>query len=461
MQPHDIFRSSAISASRRRRVFPGLAALLCGLFGGCAALTNPVGDAVPVHRLPQDVHGLRREEERTIPLTLLRQKPPDVYRLAPGDVLGVWIEGILGDKNQAPPIQVGEHSGLPPAFGYPIPITADGNIRLPLIDPIRVEGRTLAEVQEDVLKAYTVTKKVLQPGAGKFIVTLMHPRTYHVLVVRQDTGAVSLGGSQTLSGQLAGAGGLIGQTKRGTGFVIDLPAYENDVLNALAKTGGLPGLDAENEVIIQRGSFSDFADPEAMRRCVDLQSSGQLSGPDGAGANWIRIPLRLRAGKPPPFRPDDVVLRSGDIIFIEARDTEVFYTAGLLLPHQYPLPRDYSLDIIEAIAYTNGPLNNGGLSVNNLSGNLLQGGIGFPSPSLLTVLRRTPGGGQISIRIDLNKALRDRRERVLVQPGDVLVLQETPLEAISRYVTDVFRLNFLGTIVRQRDLTGTATLNVP
>jgi protein involved in polysaccharide export with SLBB domain len=456
MQPHDTFSSPAAPAARRVYVLAGVAALLCGLVSGCAALTNPVGDAVPVHRLPDEVHGRRREEERTIPLALLRQKPPEVYRLAPGDVLGVWVEGILGDKNQPPPVHMpAEHSNRLPAFGYPIPVTADGTIHLPLIDPIKVEGRTLSEVQDEILKAYTVTKKILQPGAGKVIVTLMNPRTYHVLVVRQDTGAVALGGAQVPGGA------LIGQTKRGTGFSLDLPAYENDVLNALTRTGGLPGLDAENEVIIQRGSFGDFADSEAMRRCLELQPAGQVGGQDGTGTNWVRIPLRLRPGESPPFRPEDVVLRNGDIVFIEARDTEVFYTAGLLLPRQYPLPRDYSLDVIEAIAYTQGPLNNGGLSVNNLSGNLLQNGLGFPSPSLLTVLRRTPGGGQIPIRIDLNKALRDRRERVLVQPGDVLVLQETPLEAGTRYLTDVLHFNFLGTIIRQNDLIGTGSLSVP
>jgi hypothetical protein len=456
MQPHDTFRSPAPPAARRGRVLTGVAALLCGLFGGCAALTNPVADAVPVHRLPDEVHGRRREEERTIPLTLLRQKPPDVYRLAPGDVLGVWVEGVLGDKNQPPPVHVSERGDRPPSFGFPVPVTGDGAIRLPLVDPIRVEGRTLAEVQEEVVKAYTVTKKILQPGAGRIIVTLMNPRTYHVLVVRQDTGAVAVG--SPLPG---GGGGLIGQTKRGTGFSLELPAYENDVLNALTRTGGLPGLDAENEVIIQRGSSAGFADAEAVRRCLDLQAGGHVGGQDGDSSNWVRIPLRLRPGESPPFRPEDVVLRNGDIVFIEARDTEVFYTAGLLLPRQYPLPRDYSLDVIEAIGYTQGPLNNGGIGVNNLSGNLLANGIGFPSPSLLTVLRRTPGGGQIPIRIDLNKALRDRRERVLVQPGDILVLQETPLEAGTRYFTDVFHLNFLGTIIRQQDLIGTSSLSLP
>src|SRR5262245_48731710 len=93
-----------------------LAATLCG----CAAVSNPVGDAVPVERLPPEVLGRPKAEEKTIPLPLLRQKPPDVYRLEAGDVLGVYIENVLGDRNQPPPVRVPELGNTPPAFGFPI-----------------------------------------------------------------------------------------------------------------------------------------------------------------------------------------------------------------------------------------------------------------------------------------------------------------------------------------------------
>jgi protein involved in polysaccharide export with SLBB domain len=430
---------------------PRLAALLLGLcglgLGGCSALTNPVGDAVPVRRLPPEVLGRRKDEERTIPLSWLRQKAPDVYRLAPGDTLGVWVdlEGPLGDKSLPPPVRLGDSENATPAIGYPVPVRDDGSISLPQIDPLRVEGLTVKEAEAEIIKAYTVTKKIIRPGRERVIVTLMKPRTYQVLVVRQDSGALTVG--QT---------GAIGQTKRGTGYSLDLPAYKNDVLNALARTGGLPGLDAQNEVVIQRGALSDFTDPAAMRCAVE----GGAPGASGA-TPAVRIPLRMRPGEPPPFRPEDVVLRTGDIVFIEARDTEVFYTGGLLPPHQFPVPRDYDLDVIQAISFVNGPLVNGGINVSNLNGNLLQPGIGFPSPSLVTILRRTPGGGQIPIRVDLNVALRDPRERVLVQPGDMILLQETVAEATGRYLTEVFRFSFLGTTIRQRDLLGTATLSLP
>ena len=429
-----------------------LAVVLAAVVSGCAAVSNPVADAVPIRRLPPEVMGERKEEERTIPLTWLRQKPAEAHRAAAGDLLGIWVEGVFGtgdpERPEPPPVRPGE-GAAPPAIGNPFPVRENGTIELPFVPPIKVEGLTLDQIQAEVVKAYTETKKFLKPGQARVTVTLMRPRHYHVLVVRQDTGAVTLGGGGPLGG------GLISQTKRGTGYAIDLPAYENDVLNALNRTGGLPGLDARNEVVIQRGTAADPSDPEAARRAMEQGPSARTGG------DWVRIPLRLRPGEPPPFRPEDVVLSNGDIVFIEARDTEVFYVGGLLPSRQIPLPRDYDLDVVQAIAFANGPLVNGGVNNNNLAGNIVQGGIGFPSPSLATVLRRTHGGGQIPIRVDLNRALRDPRERVLIQPGDIIILQETPLEAISRYVTNVLRLNFFGTFIRERDLLGTGNLAIP
>ncbi len=68
------------------------------------------------------------------------------------------------------------------------------------------------------------------------------------------------------------------------------------------------------------------------------------------GRHVIRIPIRLGPGETADIRPEDVILYDGDIVFIESRDTEVFYTGGLLGGGQYTLPRDYDLDIMQAIS---------------------------------------------------------------------------------------------------------------
>jgi protein involved in polysaccharide export with SLBB domain len=422
-----------IRSSESRLRLGLMAVALAGLPVGCASVTNPVADGIPTRRLPEEIFPKLRDDLRTIPLSLLRQ-PPLVggYKLDKGDVLGILIESVLGEKNQAPPVRLADLGGQPPALGYPIPVQEDGTITLPYVEPLNVKDKTLLDVQNMIREAYTRKRQILQPGTERIIVTLLQPRKYHVLVVRQDGGT----GVNVENG--------LGNSKRGTGYSLDLPAGENDVLNALARTGGLPGLDAVNEVTIERSD-------------VKLNPDGTMP-PEAIS----RIPLRLRNGEPITFKPEDVVLRNGDIVFIETRDTEVFYTGGLLPPGEFALPRDYDLDIIEAIARVHGPLVNGGFNQNNqFSSQLLASGLGFPSPSLATVLRKTSYGRQLAIRVDLNKALRDPRERVIIQPSDIIILQEKPSEAFVRYFSTVFRYNFLGTIIRQRDLEATLNLNGP
>jgi protein involved in polysaccharide export with SLBB domain len=390
-------------------------------------------------------------------MSLLSQKPPDLYQLAPGDVLGVWIEGVLGEANLPLPIQSGstvlirEQRRIPPALGYPIPVREDGTIALPLVDPISVKGLSIAQAQDAIRRAYTADKQIIRPGRERIIVSLMHPRQYHVVVIRQES-----------ANFVTGPEGIVSTAKRGTGHEVDLPAYENDVLHALAQTGGLPGLDAFDEIVVQRGYRRAAKDDVAVKKKSEAHPSlDKQEASTALEGQTIRIPLRTRGGEP-AFGPEDVVLRTGDTVFLEARDQDVFFSAGLLPAGEHVLPRDVDLDVIGAIARVRGPLVNGGFAVSNLSGALIAPGIGNPSPSLLTVVRRTPGGGQVAIRVDLNRALCDSRERILVQAGDVLILQETPSETLARYFSQTFlNFNLAWQVIHESFATGVLDISAP
>jgi hypothetical protein len=172
--------------------------------------------------------------------------------------------------------------------------------------------------------------------------------------------------------------------------------------------------------------------------------------------------LKLHPGEPPPFRPEDVILQTGDIVYIRARRQEFFYTGGILPPGKFPLPRDYDLDIIQAVLQIGGPLLSSGVNPINIQGQIAGVGIGFPSPSWLTVLRRTPGGGQVPIRVSLNRALTDPRERILVLPDDVLLLQERPDEGFARYFNQTFfNFNLMWQAIHGEFITGKVTVNTP
>lgn len=424
---------------------------LVAVASGCTSLISPIS-GVPAHRLPPEFLAQPRNNLVPIDFSRLRQEPPREYLLDKGDVLGIYIEGVLGDLNQLPPVHFPEPgSELPPAIGYPVPVREDGTIALPLVPPIPVRGLTLNQAQDAIRKAYTIDQEILRPGKDRIIVTLMRERTYSIIVIRQDgVDASTLGPVSARGGGGFGRGGGFAarSSQLSRGQVIQLPAYKNDVLHALATTGGLPGVNAKNEVKILRSSLLDAQKRDAFVQQFYLQHGDQgpclCAPPLPDDPSIIRIPLRLPPGEVPRFRPEDIILEDGDIVLIESRETEVFYTGGLLGPGEYPLPRDYDLDALTALSVVGPGVGNpfggfggtgGGIGAN------LGTALGGAPPGQLYILRKTPCNGQVIIAVDMNRAIRDPRARPLIQPGDVLILRYKPEEEVLNFGIGTFFLH--------------------
>lgn len=399
--------------------------------GGCAALTNPVADGIPVNRLPDEVLGRPRTDMREVPLNLLRQKETDDYRVDKGDVLGIVADEVLTKANQPIPIQPSPTADRPAATGVPVVVQEDGKIILPLVPPIEVKGLTIPQVREAIIKAITVDKEIVKPGEARVLVDLIQRRTVQVLVIRQDA---------QLGPAPGGYGSVVyGGNRRGIGYTLKLEAGRNDLLRALIASGGPPGVDSVNEVVIRRGEYD----------------------PNDPAKGYVRIPLRTFPDVPLTFTEKDIILGDGDTIYIAARDTEIYYTAGLLGAAQIALPRDYDLRVIEAIAQVRGPLVNGSFNQNQFTANAVNTGIGNPNASLVSVVRKIAPDRQITIRVDLNRAFRDPRENILIQPGDILVMQERPGEAVARYLTQTFRLTSTVDAIRSASINSTLVGNQP
>jgi hypothetical protein len=88
------------------------------------------------------------------------------------------------------------------------------------------------------------------------------------------------------------------------------------------------------------------------------------------------------------------------------------------------MPRDEDIDVIEAIALANGsvggPLGQSGLALaGGQPGHMVK-------PTRVIILRETPDGRQVPIRVDLARAMTDQKERILIQANDVVMLQFKP-----------------------------------
>lgn len=650
----------------RRKFFAGLCLLLL-LQTGCAAF-RPV-QGIPARYLSAEMKEGERSARRTINPSLLGQASPPAHLIDAGDVLAIYVEGFIGKASDPPPVHFPMNNETAPSFGLPYPVREDGTISLPAVGSVNLRGLTLIQAEERVRQAYLQPRQLIRPDFHRVQVNLQRPRHYRVLVIRQDSRSEPQSNGST--GQIN-----IGMAKRGTGKVVNLPAYCNDVLNALTASDGLPGLDAENAVYIirRRGNFqggtldprwptdlnpallmqpgaakdvpiirgqspeSDSgylhsqnvvralyvgserrdvqqistqptpgrngyyppnpsmnsntplepsriwqdrpvnaqvafepnpvglqpgvsAGPSPLGHTLPQQTYGTIpspavpygthtvpplsgvapnsqspggpqhfrpadrdlygsgvgptpidpgygqpqpqygnqqyvppgskthspvldgsaippagNGPTGGGLPYgmsphsipvgnlpfgtgvergiptdggqfdpghslaggdtldgrkvIRIPIQLGPGETADIRPEDVVLYDGDIVFIESRDTEVFYTAGLLGGGQFTLPRDYDLSILEALSLAQSRGTGGARSVGGVSA--LNNDVSI-SPSTAIVLRKLPDGSEIPIKIDLYRARTDLAERIVIQPGDYILLQYTPLEAVAAF----------------------------
>jgi polysaccharide biosynthesis/export protein len=423
-----------------------VAAVLASL-SGCSTISQCVTGipAIPAHRVPREFLGRKRTDMQEITLSRLRQNPPKVYQLAPNDVLGIYIETVLGSADMPPPVNFSLDGSKPPSLGFPVPVREDGTLALPLVEPIQVSGLTLTQATDAIRDAYTVGKRILPAGKDRIIVTLQRQREYRVLVVREESGGNGGGG---------GAGLILGPTKRGTGANVFLPAYENDLLSALNKTGGLPGLDAKNEILILRGNFEDGAQRDQLiarlKACQD-PCECEMDIPDDV--NLIRIPLRFYPEQVPMFKEQDIILQTGDIVMVQSREREQYYTGGAIAGGARPLPRDYDLDVLQAVALAGGSVASSGTGIGSGGGGGGGGGGGIgggggggvrgTTPSRAIVLRKTCNGGEIPIKVDLRRALTSPSERILIQPEDTIIVQYTFAEELYNAAIQMVSFNFL------------------
>jgi len=251
----------------RLRTYSVVFWVLCGFAGvgltcGCAAM-HPIS-GIPADKLPEEYRYSHRSDRETIDLSLLRQKQPDAYRLDAGDILSVAIDGVLEGGGAAtgarelPPVHFSNAQENRSAVGFPVTVQDNGTITLPYAPPISVRGLTVPQLQQHLRKVYTQDHPILKPGADRIFVALHQKRTYRVLVIRQESGNRTRSLSTT---------DIAADTnnKWGAGRAVSLPAYRNDVLNALAETGGMPGLDAENAIyVIRRRHFGPGAQPTPL-----------------------------------------------------------------------------------------------------------------------------------------------------------------------------------------------------
>jgi len=400
-----------------------------GVGGGCITTCN---QAIPASQVPPELLAPPRSAQTPIDFTLLQQVPSKEHILGPGDTVGVYVPNVFPPEGQ-PPVdfpdtETPRYPGqtITPRLGTPVFVDPQGRVQLPDLPPQQVAGLTVAQAQASIAKAY-VDAQILKPGRDHVLLALIKPRIYKVTVLREDVEATESIRKDTYV-----------WAKRGSAQVLEMPAYENDVLHALVASGGLPGTDAHAHLWLIRAPASKANDENSLPApsLTQLLAEGVQAGP----GHLICIPLRGYPGEPLPFGPEDVLLRDGDVLYVPSRETEFFYVGGYLSGGQIPLPRDYDLDVLGAIAIANGNIGGptgeqGATAFRSGPGNIIP-------PSSAIIVRQFADGRQLKIAVNLKRALVDPRERILIVPGDLVLVQYTMPELMGNVLINFVDVNY-------------------
>ncbi|MEM9702769.1 MAG: polysaccharide biosynthesis/export family protein, partial [Planctomycetota bacterium] len=440
-------RRAGRAESRRRGVLAVLAVICVSVASsGCAAFFPIAGG--PAEKLACSFRTPVRTPRRPIDLSLLGQPRPSVYRLDTGDVVGIYAPALFGDGGlEQPPTIVAETTeSLIPGQGYPHRVGRDGALHIPLLGPVMVRGLTPREaggrIVELIRAQYQIDEDKEDPVVN---LSVLRERTISVVVFRNEVGP-----DGAVDNNAAGIGGE--RFDAGAGEIVELPAYQNDVLHALAATGGAPSLEGDTVVTVARagGLRLTGCGPNGCRPGCEPgalgaglmpgQIGGHSLGPAGRpiveapptidGPQVVKIPLQLLPGQRPGFCHSDVLLRDGDAVYVDGRTKEVFYTGGRLGAGSFRLPRDSDIDVLEALAIVQGQRQGLGAAGRGLAGNSVLSRDITAGASSLIVLRERPDGSRLRIEVDLRDALVDPRERILIRPRDYLILQYRKGEAV-------------------------------
>jgi len=384
------------------------------------------------------------------------------YQLGPGDVLGITVEEY--DEYSYPQVEV----------------APDGKINLPVYGNVQVSGRTIAQVQLDLLKRLETRMR-----APNLNLTLVQPRPAAVFFVNvlgsgiRAPGLVQISPDFRVTEAIAKAGGLVGRPEdtdaeltRGSAKPVhldlvnlldepqsaaNLPVQPNDILTVNSIEPGRITLDGD---IVHPGEYllREFPTPGATELPLHphlrdaIVAAGSLKWPYGGGAGS----LAPNTGASSAGGPATGTLPAGGDAGTSSASTQAMDMVNAATHQQFTgyilrgknriplnvtgavdfsdrnadvelLPGDYVRfeAIPPTVIYIEGEVHNtGDLALPGGSGVIEAiagaGGLLLPPDQLLASVRR---GGQV-INVDLSRALlsNDPNADVKLLTGDIVLL---------------------------------------
>lgn len=350
--------------------------VVCAVLALCVATTGCRSNAdYAAAELPTGLRVSGPTSTQSVDLSTIARHSINADLIYPGDVLDVTVAtGIEDEEPQS----------------WPLRVTDEGMIDVPLVGQIRVAGVTLVDAENEIRRA-SVSREIY--------------RSPHVAVLMRDRRKIRVR--------------VVGAVE--TPGVYDLPAAGSDLLAALVAAGGLND-DAGTLVEIRHPNATQAAYPGNGQSGVVLASF--VETPDRP-ERVVRIDL---ANEETSSSQKDLHVEDGTVVMVMEKPSHSVSVIGLVQrPDNYDLPADETLRVLDAIA--------------------LAGGRTVSIADNVQVIRRTsPDEDPIVISVSVKQAKQDGSENLTLAPGDIVSVEETPVTFVVQTVRNFIRFGFTSAI---------------
>ncbi|MGD9714445.1 MAG: SLBB domain-containing protein [Thermomicrobiales bacterium] len=256
---------------------------------------------------------------------------------------------------------------------FPVRVNDYGQAVLTQIGPVTLEGLDFEEAEAAVSVACEQAGLFTAPHVT---VTCKRRNMYEITV----TGAVEMQGTYPI------------------------PAGSADLLHAIVAAGGLAEDAGTNVEIRQtRGPSRNEPAVAGMQGTSDYALAGHTVAGGGGMPQVVTVNLAsISENATTNYRLED-----GAVVMVETRDPAALQVLGLVTkPNVYEYPIGENLRVLGALA--------------------MAGGRSNPVANRILVVRQDPQTGeQAVIQVNYNKAKDDLTENLLLQPGDMVIVDQT------------------------------------